>query len=77
MRAPNSDDLNPVDGELVKLCDVVGAYVEAKLSLHHGIRSNHLEGAVEGIGRDLERKHYGGISFKDVVREIDRRLGEE
>ncbi len=73
----NTDELNPVDGELVKLCDVLGAYVEAKLSLHHGIRSHHLEGAVEGIGKDLEKRHYGSISFKDMVCEINRRLGEE
>lgn len=43
----NSDEFNPVDGKLVRLCDHTSALLEADISIKHGITSQHLEG-----GRD-------------------------
>lgn len=43
----NSNEFNPVDGKLVRLCDHASALLEADISIKHGITSRHLEG-----GRD-------------------------
>ncbi len=73
----NRDDLSPIDGSLVKSCDNLGAYVEALLSLHHGVRSKHLESAVGGIGSELKERTYGSIDFGSIVHEIEKVLGED
>ncbi len=73
----NRDHFNPVDGKLLKSCDQLGAYVEALLSLHHGVRSKHLERAVNTIGKALSKKTYQGIEFKRLVEMIRNRLGED
>ncbi|WP_457600197.1 HD domain-containing protein [Hydrogenivirga sp.] len=72
----NEDGLSPVDGTLIKGCDNLGAYVEALLSLHHGVRSRHLEGALQSIGSELERKSYGGLNFGGILSRIKEELGE-
>lgn len=41
--AYNTDDYNPVDGKLVRLCDHASAFLEADISIKHGITSRHLE----------------------------------
>ncbi|HHT85459.1 MAG TPA: HD domain-containing protein [Firmicutes bacterium] len=41
--AHNADCYDPLDGTVVKACDQLAAYVEAFLSIRHGIRSNHLK----------------------------------
>ena len=43
----NSDEFNPVDGKLVRLCDHASALLEADVSIKHGITSRHLEGGRE------------------------------
>ena len=39
----NFDHYYPLDGTIIKTCDQLAAYVEAFLSIRHGIRSNHLK----------------------------------
>lgn len=39
----NSDQFSPVDGKLVRLCDHASAFLEADISIKHGITSRHLE----------------------------------
>lgn len=39
----NSNEFNPVDGKLVRLCDHISALLEADISIKHGITSLHLE----------------------------------
>ncbi len=76
LREWNEDRFNPVDGRLIKACDQLGAYVEAKLSLYHGIRSRHLENAIGNIGKILSQKNYEEIEFGKLISHIDRYLGE-
>lgn len=45
----NEDRFEPVDGELVRLCDHLSALTEADISIKHGITSYHLEAGREGI----------------------------
>ncbi|MGE5422670.1 MAG: HD domain-containing protein [Ignavibacteriales bacterium] len=39
----NSDKFSPIDGELVRACDKLAAFIEASLSISYGIKSRHLE----------------------------------
>ncbi|RLJ71565.1 putative hydrolase of HD superfamily [Hydrogenivirga caldilitoris] len=72
----NRDELYPIDGKLIKGCDNLGAYIEAALSLYHGVRSRHLKSAVESIGSRLKKESYEGIDFGNLVIQIDKELGE-
>ncbi len=45
----NRDELNPLDGSIIKVADEMAAYWEAAISLSHGIRSPHLEEAIRGL----------------------------
>jgi len=65
---------DPVDGSLIRTCDYLGAYTEAKLSLYHGIRSHHLESGCRSIREKLEDFSWFGVNFKDVVSAIEERL---
>ncbi len=53
----------PIDGEVIRACDHLAAFVEASLSIRHGINSKHLE---EGKRRLLKRyrdKFVGRVDF--------------
>lgn len=45
----NSDEFNPVDGKLVRICDHLSALMEADISIKHGITSTHLSSGREGM----------------------------
>jgi len=59
----NHDQYSPLDGELIKACDQLAAYIETFLSISHGIKSSHL---VEG-NRQLYNRYnnqvVAGINF--------------
>jgi len=37
-----------IDGKLLKMCDNIAAFMEARMSLQHGIRSPHLDNGISG-----------------------------
>ncbi len=45
----NEDKFSPLDGELIKACDKLAAFVEANLSIEYGIRSKFLLEGRENI----------------------------
>jgi putative hydrolases of HD superfamily len=55
----NFDHFSPLDGEIIKGCDQLAAYIETFLSISHGIKSSHL---VEG-----NRQLYAGNSNKIIA----------
>ena len=71
---PAEECRDPVDGTLIKACDYMGAYVEAKLSLYHGIRSRHLEEGCSSLRSRLKGIRWLEVSFAGILSEIDRRL---
>lgn len=73
----NRDELRPIDGGLIKLSDVTGAYVEAVLSLYHGIKSRHLKEGVESMRKSLEGRSFGSVEFGKLVDEISGKLEAE
>ncbi len=49
-----------IDGTLVNYCDKYAAFIEAALSMRHGIRSSHLEAGYSSFLKD-----YGNFRFGD------------
>jgi len=59
----NQDMFYPLDGEIIKACDQLAAYIETFLSISHGIKSHHLEEGNRYL-YDLNREaKVGGINF--------------
>ena len=63
MKDYNQDDFSPVDGEVIRACDKLAAFIEASLSIQHGIRSQHLTEGLVNIYREYGHQEAGGIDF--------------
>lgn len=59
----NRDEFSPLDGELLHAADRLAAFIEAKLSLDHGIKSAELEEAAKNIYSDYDGRKISGIDF--------------
>ena len=59
----NNDIYAPLDGEILHACDQLAAYLEAAISLKHGIRSNHIQNAFLALQQDNRDLKVGGIDF--------------
>ena len=66
MERYNEDRYSPVDGEVIRACDKLAAFIEASLSIMHGIRSQHLEEGSESIYREYSNLEAGGINFVEL-----------
>lgn len=69
----NSDKYNAIDGEALKQCDKLSAFVEASLSISHGIKSKELINGKKQILKSL--KEVQGINFKEIAKQIDSEFG--
>ena len=63
MKAYNEDRYCAVDGEVIRACDKLAAFIEASLSIEHGIRSQHLLDGRTKIYRECRNYRPGGIDF--------------
>ncbi len=61
--AYNGDRFSPLDGEVLKACDQFAAYVEAYLSLAHGVRSPSLRDGHRQLSALYQGKAVAGIDF--------------
>lgn len=70
----NEHCYDPLDGTVIKACDQLAAYVEAFLSIRHGIRSKHLTDGLS-IYRlyDGEKGIVSGVDFGAVFRHFNPR----
>lgn len=66
MRSFNEDRFCPVDGEIIKSCDKLAAFIEASLSIRHGIRSHHLLDGKAKIYEEFRDHKPGGIDFGEL-----------
>ncbi len=62
----NLDHYSPLDGELIKACDQLAAYMETFLSISHGISSNHLAEANRQLYEMYKNKTVAGIDFGQI-----------
>ena len=59
----NKDEFNPIDGEIIRCCDHLSAYMEAYLSLEYGIRSNALISGYNNLKDLYSDKVVAGVDF--------------
>ncbi len=63
-REYDCDEFNPLDGELVRICDQLAAYIEASMSIIYGIKAPDLiKGKNQIYGRNADTE-ICGVSFK-------------
>ncbi|HOL16638.1 MAG TPA: HD domain-containing protein [Bacillota bacterium] len=65
-RRYNRDKYNPLDGELIKVCDQLAAYMETFLSISHGVYSSHLAEANRQLYEAYKNKNIAGIDFGQI-----------
>lgn len=59
----NEDQYDGIDGPLINACDKLAAFIEAKLSIAHGISSSHLTHAIEKMQQTHRSSEILGIDF--------------
>jgi len=69
MQRYNQDKYNPIDGKALKQCDKLSAFIEASLSISHGIKSKELIQGKKQIMQGLTT--INGIDFQDIAKKID------
>ncbi len=67
----NRDEFDPKDGQLIKACDNLAAFIEAYASIHNGINSPHLYEAMTRIRRENEGTQFGAFSMATLLGDFD------
>lgn len=62
----NHDCHSPVDGRIIRACDKLAAFIEASLSIKHGIRSRNLEEGKAYIYSQFKDETIGSINFGEL-----------
>ncbi len=62
----NKEKYCPLDGEVLKACDNLAAFIEATLSISHGITSNHLREGAQALYQKYKNKNIAGIEFGQI-----------
>lgn len=67
----NSEEFQPIDGRLVRICDHFSALMEADISIKHGITSEHLTKGREGtLAHYKEDEIISGINVHELFETI-------
>ena len=69
----NDDKYYAIDGFALKQCDKLSAFVEASLSIAHGIKSKELVNGKKEILKGM--KTIEGVDFQAIARGIDEEFG--
>ena len=76
LEAYNEDKYNAIDGLALKNCDRISAFIEATLSISHGVKSKELLQGREHIRHALKEKgKMGKVDFYELALEIENYLG--
>jgi len=71
----NDDKYNVIDGKALKMCDRFAAFMEATLSIHHGVKSNELiNGKSEILKKILEKPVINGVDFGKLALDVEEYL---
>lgn len=65
----NENKYNAIDGYALKQCDKLSAFIEASLSISHGIKSKELVNGKTEILKSLQKVN--GVDFKNIAIAID------
>lgn len=66
----NSDEYNPVCGEFLKVCDHLSAFLEARISIAHGISSQDLIQGAQGILEKRKDTQICGLDLGALFRDF-------
>lgn len=66
----NKEEFSPVDGKMIRVCDHLAAFMEAVLSINHGISSHHLEDGREHLFKIYQDSVFEGIDIGKIYREL-------
>lgn len=68
----NHDKYDPKDGETIRICDNIAAFIEAYNALKNGITSDHLQQAVWRIRSDFNQYSLGNrLHVGSVLADFD------
>lgn len=59
----NDDTFSPIDGELIRGCDHLSAYLEAYLSVKYGISSEQIQEGYHNLFAQYENRIIGSVDF--------------
>ncbi len=59
----NEDKYDPIDGQIIRGCDHLSAYIEAYLSLAYGVRSEQMVNGYKQLKERYREKIIGGVDF--------------
>lgn len=62
----NDDSYDPVDGEIIRGCDHLSAYIEAYMSISYGVKSEQMVSGYEHLTEKYQNKVIGGINFTQL-----------
>ncbi len=62
----NDDHFNPVDGEIIRGCDHLSAYIESYLSISCGVYCDQMVSGHEHLTGRYKKKEIGGIKFDEI-----------
>lgn len=62
----NENIYEAIDGEIIKGCDHLAAFMEARISISHGITSVYLDKGSESISREYINRNIAGIDFAQL-----------
>ncbi|MFK5881436.1 MAG: HD domain-containing protein [Sulfurospirillum sp.] len=69
----NEDKFQAIDGKALKNCDRLSAFIEATLSISHGVKSKELVQGKAHILESLKEKSQGGaVNFYNLAKNIEK-----
>ncbi|EMZ37861.1 MULTISPECIES: HD domain-containing protein [Helicobacter] len=66
----NHDKFQPICGELLKFCDKLTAFLEARISIAHGVSSPDLVNGAKALYGDLLQKEILGVNIGLIVQDF-------
>ena len=67
----DADGNDPKDGQLIKGCDLLAAFMEAHSSIRNGVASPHLQDAVVRLRHDIHKKSVPELHFASLLADFD------
>ncbi len=66
----DNPEFSPVDGEIIRCCDHLAAFIEASTSINHGVSSRHLAEGVKRLSELYQHRQVGVIDFSAVFKDL-------
>ncbi len=67
----NLDQFDGKDGQLIKACDTLAAFLEVHNSIYHGVSSRYLHEAMSRIRNQCKNIQLGHFNFKTLLADFD------